>query len=498
MDFLIRHYEKLILVVCLLLLLYSLKFVSASQTASATKTADTIAKLKNIVKGDTLIDEMSAEDFESLDKMLSSPLTQVNLMGSPNGPMQPALLEGGQFVICNNKECGYILPFHADTCPWCHTNQKDIGPDLPADNDLDQDGIPDLFEKATTFLHYRFRYDGMGDFDQDGFLNVEEYRAGTALDDPESRPPLAYLLRVAKASKDFLPVTLVRIKQNGSAAPSDWKASFRVEGDARPQDVKLNGAIPKMAGFTLKEIANDLQSVTISNGTTSYAMEVGGEKIAAPDYSVTLRFMANHIFGSPVKNTTVEGLLKDVQPSEIDPKELRKRQYQLRMMNGGMAAGGMRTGDGTMNNGFEPQLVFDINVGETFALRKLVQKGTVNGRGMDMGMGMNAGMGAMGGATGQNGYEEPEYKVEYYQLLEVLPGEGADAPAVVRVQQLASELGQPVGNPITLTHLDKVTYQQMMMSGPDDPPNHDFLAPNNGIGGNASGMGGMTGMPGAF
>ena len=483
MDFLIRHYEKLILVVCLLLLLYSLKFVSANQTASATKTADTIAKLKNIVKCDSLIDEMQAEDFEALDKMLSDPLTQVNLMSSPNGPMQPPLLEGGQFIICNNKECGYILPFHTDTCPWCHTNQKEIGPDLPEDYDLDQDGIPDLFEKSTTFLHYRYRFDGMNDFDQDGFLNIEEYRAGTELDDPESRPPLAYLLRVTKASKEFIPVTLSRVKQNGSADPKDWKASFRIEGDARPVDVKMNGAVPKMNGYTLTEIAGDLQSVTISNGTTSYSLEVGGEKIAAPDYSVTLRFMANHIFGSPIKNTTVAQLLKDAQPSEIDPKELRRRQLQMRMMNGGL-----RTGEAMGNNVFEPQQIFDITIGEVFALRKLLQKGTGYERSYGGGMEFDSGM---GGLSGQNGLYEPEYIIEYYQLLDVLPGEGEEASPIVRVQQLTSEMGQPVGNPINLVYQDKVTYQQMMMSGPDDPPNHDYLAPNNGVGVNENGMGGM-------
>ena len=161
MDFFIRHYEKLILVICLLLLLFSLKYVSGSRDEAKKLTEQVATEVKTIVRSDNLMEEMSADSFESLDEIIEDPLTKVDIIDSPNGRTSTGLLEGGAFIICKNLKCGYILPYSTDVCPWCHTAQEKIGPEMPEDYDLDKDGIPDIFEKATTFLHYRYRYERM-------------------------------------------------------------------------------------------------------------------------------------------------------------------------------------------------------------------------------------------------------------------------------------------------------------------------------------------------
>ena len=157
MDFFIRHYEKLILVICLLLLLFSLKYVSGSRDEAKKLTEQVATEVKTIVRSDNLMEEMSADSFESLDEIIEDPLTKVDIIDSPNGRTSTGLLEGGAFIICKNLKCGYILPSSVNVCPVCNTEQEKIGPEMPADHDLDQDGIPDLFEKETTYLHYRFR-----------------------------------------------------------------------------------------------------------------------------------------------------------------------------------------------------------------------------------------------------------------------------------------------------------------------------------------------------
>ncbi|MEE9224446.1 MAG: hypothetical protein V3U51_06845 [Thermoplasmata archaeon] len=58
-----------------------------------------------------------------------------------------------------------------------------------AEEDIDSDGLPDSWE-----IQYfgDLSQDGEGDFDSDGFTNLEEYEAGTDPTDPTQgpRPPI--------------------------------------------------------------------------------------------------------------------------------------------------------------------------------------------------------------------------------------------------------------------------------------------------------------------
>lgn len=491
MDFFIRHYEKLILVICLLLLLFSLKYVSGSRDEAKKLTEQVATEVKTIVRSDNLMEEMSADSFESLDEIIEDPLTKVDIIDSPNGRTSTGLLEGGAFIICKNLKCGYILPYSTDVCPWCHTAQEKIGPEMPEDYDLDKDGIPDIFEKATTFLHYRYRYDAMEDYDSDGFLNIEEYRAGTALDDPNSRPSLAYLLRVAKAEREELPVTLKRVKPSGSANPRDWKANFNVAG-GRAVDVKMNGAVPNMNGFKVTEFSSDQQSVTISDGTDTFVLTAGAPAIRREGYSITLRYLANHIFQGPSLNTTVEKLIEAATQNNQEQRGQRRPGMQQNMGNMGAGMGNMGAGmggmggmqQGSMQGNIELQLVFDVKEGDVFALKKAPPSA-----------GSSSGLG--GSTTGRSpivssyyGEEETE-TIEFYQMLELLPGKGEDAKPIIRVQRLTEQYGVPDGDPIEVVYLDPTPYFQ---PSPDDAPNHDYLPPQ--AQGTGAGMGGMPGMGG--
>ncbi|MCQ2396650.1 MAG: hypothetical protein MJ106_03010 [Lentisphaeria bacterium] len=504
MDFLIRHYEKLILVVCLLLLLWSLHVVSQSQAKSQDASKNIPNELQGIVKSDNLVEELNTESFESLDSLLSGRMTQVSLLTSPNGLQKSGLLEGGKFVVCKKRDCGYILPFNTDVCPWCKTPQEVVGPETLDTDDLDMDGIPDLFEKDTTFLHYRYRFDAMEDFDGDGFTNLEEYRAGTELDNEKSRPALAYLLRVEKASQNEFPLTLNRIKQNGSSDSKDWKASFRVDGDTRTQDVKLGGVVPKLKGYTLTEFSDDMQSVTISNGNKKYTLVAGGERIKEESYAITLRFLGNHIFRGPERKTDIETLLKEAEPDLRDPREIRKQQQQemlRRTMGNGMMAGQGMTGnmmDGQNFNSFNFQQVFDVTIGDIFALKLAPTYGnSMTGNGGMSGMspsrpsrGASLGMGGDYSSTSTAEYFDDETTkdiIEYYQLLEIVPPVAEGAKPIIRVQQLVDQFGTPKGEPIEIQHLDTVPYFQPLGTA-DDEPNHDYMPQTSARGGNGFGM----------
>ncbi len=501
MDFIIRHYEKLILMICLLLLLMSLHIVSKTQDEMSQQTADVNKRTQpeTIVRCDKMVEELDTATFPSIDEILASPLTKVELAVSPNGAGRTGLLEGGNLVICKNTKCGYILPYSANVCPWCNTTQEAIGPETTETDDLDQDGIPDLVEKATTFLHYRYPLDAMMDADQDGFLNIEEYRAGTAMDDPESKPALAYLLRVASAEQEEIPVTLRRIKQNGSANPKDWKANVEVTGEPRPVDVKMGAAIPKMNGFKLTAFDKDNNSITISNDTETYVIVAGAEKIRKPVYTIVLQYLGNHIYGAPVRRITVDDMIKEAEEAENLRRNPRRGMFNMQQgqgqmdgtmgMPGMMGAQGMQGQMGGMMNSQvqgDMQLSFNITPGTEFVLRK----SPAGAASMLSGAGRSSGLGnSYGSSYGAD--EEAKETVEYYQMLDL--GTDAKGEPVVQVQKLTFAGGAPEGEPITIRPLDKTPYAQVLMD-PANKPNLDFMPPSQATGSNTMGnMGG--GMP---
>ncbi|MGN0866778.1 MAG: hypothetical protein ACI4SG_03765 [Oligosphaeraceae bacterium] len=474
MDFIIRHYEKLILVSCLLLLLFSQRFVSNSQEETQRETREAKEHAKTAIKCDSLLEELGSENFEELDEILNAPQTKVELTKSPNGGDAVGLLEGGKVIICKNPKCGYILPYSVDVCPECKTEQEKIGPEMPPEHDLDQDGIPDVFEKETTFLHYRYRFDAMLDQDQDGFLNLEEYRAGTDMEDPESVPPLAYLLRVESAAPDSLPVVLARVKKAGSDNPADWSAVF--SGAAR--GYRLGNAVPDMDGFKVTAIQED--SVTISSDTETYTLKVNETVAKKSGFSIRLRYLGNHVFGFRALSWNLEQLQNYAKSIEEASSKGRNPQMGGRQApaRGGMGQGAAMGMGGAGQQGgtgmTDPQISFSVQPGDIFPLVK--QRG--NGPGS-----MGGGMGGMGmTSTSAFSFEEETGPiVEYYQVQELSTNaEGAPVISVVQV----SELGVPVnGTVIPLVELDKTPYNPY--SAPSEAPNHDFLPPsmNNAAGG---------------
>ncbi|MGN0893341.1 MAG: hypothetical protein ACI4Q0_08740 [Oligosphaeraceae bacterium] len=471
MDFIIRHYEKLILVICLLLLLLSLKYVSSSQAKTAQETREARQEAKTAVRCDTLLEELGDETFKPLENVLNAPEILVDITHSPNGGWGGGLLDGGNVVVCKNRKCGYILPYSVNVCPVCNTEQEKIGPEMPADHDLDQDGIPDLFEKETTYLHYRFRFDAMYDQDQDGFLNLEEYRAGTDPEDPQSTPPLAYLLRVEMCAQVNLPITFNRMKGEGDTA----KASFSVAGNPRAVDVKPGAEIRGLDGFTLTKVTPE--AATISRGDETYEMHPG-EKVKRFGYTTRLLYLGNHVFGARVIPVTVDKLNEIAERALSADANSSQRMGNMGNMGARQQMGGQQMGGGQETMGMaDPQLSFDVTPGDVFAL----VKSPVNAQG-NMG-----GMGGMGNASAYD--EEAQTTVEYYQVQPLGDPEKEGGAPVVSVLPVDAA-GNPLPNaePIRLVEKDTIRYNPY--SSPSDPPNHDYQAPMlNGAGGGMGGMG---------
>jgi len=174
-----QNYENLLSVTVLLLLLCSAVFLVLQVK---NKTAEQAAVLPSVQYAKAEL--ISLVDEEKKLEVLG----RTNLMDVARGVMGDELR-----VSCINPKCGKPIPYRANICPFCAAKQ-------PEEADVDKecqlnDGIPDVWKK-------KYGFDVLdptvakADPDNDGFNNLEEYRAGTNPLDPKSHPDVASKLRV--------------------------------------------------------------------------------------------------------------------------------------------------------------------------------------------------------------------------------------------------------------------------------------------------------------
>ncbi len=226
MDFLAKHYEKLILAGSLICLIVCVLLASNGVQSSNASLAEKEAQAKR--------------DVQSLSKELGD--IDVSVFDGPTALVNPYRLvavedvnrkKGGlaapkRYVICKNKECGHFLSFNSDRCPFCGAVQEVIGKETTPEDDTDEDGIPDVFEQRhRDVLDFLDPDDSRIDSDGDGFLNLEEYKAGTDLEDPLSHPELANLVRlIGKPFFASMPIVFERLRKADSENQDDWRLEF--------------------------------------------------------------------------------------------------------------------------------------------------------------------------------------------------------------------------------------------------------------------------------
>ena len=227
MDFFAKHYEKLILAFCLMLLLVGIVFVALSATKTSTELAENYQKARRNVEGGRLVDVMDTANY-NLERYFNDPRKACSILGTETEHSgKGSMLEASRLIICANPECKRMLLLSSDVCPFCNTKQPELSKGTGKDEDTDGDGIPDLVEQKFAFLNYRDPRDATMDKDNDGFLNIEEIKAGTDPEDDSSFPPLALLLRVQNVFNPPLGITLVDVDKNRSDDMNKWDVAFK-------------------------------------------------------------------------------------------------------------------------------------------------------------------------------------------------------------------------------------------------------------------------------
>lgn len=181
-DWLKNHYEKIILLIALLILLFScMQLIIRVQNNK-----ETIQR--NMLRLAWTGDVMPLKDTEAFDGRLVQAKTEAT--ATLHVAERTSVSE--RRVSC--VKCGRPIPYAALECPFCLSAQPVIVDTEQIDTD--GDGIPDVVELSWG-LDPQNSGDAEGDMDGDGFSNLEEYLNNTDPKDPASHPPVIVKLRVA-------------------------------------------------------------------------------------------------------------------------------------------------------------------------------------------------------------------------------------------------------------------------------------------------------------
>ncbi|NLG33983.1 MAG: hypothetical protein GX548_01375 [Lentisphaerae bacterium] len=180
-DWMKNHYEKVILLVALVALLFS--SVHLVQHIQANKTDAALSLARVNLKGSSV----SLKDTVSFDDKLGQ------ARAAATAELEPSARTVISEMRVSCVKCGRPIAYAAAACPFCLAEQPEH--DDGTKRDTDGDGLPDLWE-LDAGLDAQNPADAHQDLDGDGFSNLEEFQAETDVRDPEKFPDPIVKLRV--------------------------------------------------------------------------------------------------------------------------------------------------------------------------------------------------------------------------------------------------------------------------------------------------------------
>ena len=254
MDFIKRHYEKLLLLAMLVLFIGIMIYVvSVADKASKIKQTQLEFNEKDLTKN--MVTQLQVGDPQfNIDNILKEGLSNWQISQQrekfSNGAAPDTfsdLVVAMRIAAC--PHCKAYVPryyFRNDfKCPACAEALANV-PARPktrrrmvTENDRDGDGMPNSYETSMK-LDPNNPDDQLTDKDRDGFSNLFEYENGTDPTISNSRPPLWYRLRYGTMESVVLPVRLNSISTLNSTNKKKWFLQIKVLDVDKSGMIKLD------------------------------------------------------------------------------------------------------------------------------------------------------------------------------------------------------------------------------------------------------------------
>lgn len=192
---LMRYYDKVVVVVALVILLISLAWLitaGVSQKASVTSYMNDVEALKP-AKSD-----LAAIDMEPYNKALKSVETPMRMIEGDES--KPSFLLPERRVLCANNACKKPVPFDAAQCWACGEKQPKTG---EPGEDENKGGVS---AKWLRDMGLPPDTDVAADMDEDGFSVLDEYKFKTNPKEKSSHPPYSEKLVLKELKSMRLPL----------------------------------------------------------------------------------------------------------------------------------------------------------------------------------------------------------------------------------------------------------------------------------------------------
>ena len=265
MQFLKKHYEKLILAVLLVLFIFSMIYL-IEIIASAAELKSEALKIQPR-HADWQSTDFAQEDFKIEKIFLKN--TQWNSSKSRNGnALFSDLLLMFPCVRCPHCEKYIPLSFCNDgkKCELCQNELKpvrEVAIIIKDRNDLDNDGIPNDVE-VKLGMNQNDPEDAHNDMDGDGFSNLFEYKEETQINNPKSFPPMYKRLYMSSLKVIELDAMLMKVLAVGDKK-ENW--DIQVNIGERTRFVILGDTIPleKNRSYKIVDVIYDVKKVMDGN-----------------------------------------------------------------------------------------------------------------------------------------------------------------------------------------------------------------------------------------
>lgn len=238
MNFLSKHYEKIVLALFLLVFVFSLVYLIVVFSKSTEITEEDLMVRPEGSDYEKIFDsegkENTSEDekakYAALKDLEDETAWRKSAIRDKNDDTFTDLLI--PFVAARCQGCHKIIPsisYDKKKCPLCGCVLGAIKiKKIQTGGDGDEDGMPDLYE-ASNGLDIQDPGDKWSDADEDGFPNFTEFKAETKAGNAKSHPPLADRLRLAGFKRKKLNIKFVNVVTYNSKIKSKWIVQLKLK-----------------------------------------------------------------------------------------------------------------------------------------------------------------------------------------------------------------------------------------------------------------------------